>query len=624
MLYQELEGNNMESHRQDLSSTLNDFVTIDLNKQPLPAAIDITQYFPSASEAFKSLLDETVLKAVSQTYAPPMTFLQAVIDAFYNDNSFSWKQTITLTGSVIAGGAASIFIVKPAGDAAQIIADIIKARTGKIMPAVTVLKTAFQIGGTGEAAAIATLSTRQMISAYFGSTSNTEKYLTYHKATWYEKAVKVGRQIFNLCCGIASSFPAFVLTKTSIPLALVTTLANIPINWMGVSNLSLNPRRILPARRAELMYLHEQLEDFLKLPLKDKYAVINEMHTLQQHRDDPLLHKKLLLRLFKLSAPSSSVVSEHVETKINASTSTSYSHQAFSVTTGVTATLAELSFMETGGVGVARLLNQGASPAAISAGIATALLALLPCVGFGYTAGYEAGKSMLTQKIPLAEIFNEKVRDALKWLLHFISFFAGSTFFTLGYSAVNDFTSAIKLKGPLEYILQIFIPSICFIGGAIENDYYTFLLLDEILIYFAQRCGDENIKRLYNFVLETRKAYGVLADSNDENYLSILKYKLELPSESNPIETELSEIIHHLLNNRLSEPAYQKLRLDLNNSRIILRERYTLDPQQIISPVKIPSHSSLRQRFGCRFFSCRESVANEPVDLEMQMQPSRQ
>ena len=509
-----------------------------------------------------------------------MHFLQAIRNGFCDEgDQFSWKKLIKFSSAIAIGGAAAAFSVKPSGDAADTLIAAIEQNSGTmVVPALArAIKVIFQVANVGEYAICSTLSAMSMIEAYCGSTSEAEKFLKLHEATCGEKSRVAFRKIFNLCCAGAANVPTFLLTyQSSIALAILTSLANMGLSWMGINSIPLAPTRIHPARRIEIAYLNEQIEIFLQLSFAEQNRVLDEIDALSKQDDSVEKYKQIYVHLLNLAKPAQPLQENIDSVLVQEYPAKTCREKAVPVIMGIPPGIAEATFAEASGVGVARLFSNPTSPQAITAGISSAIFALLPAVGFGYTAGANAGKLMTSRHAALAHLALPKTREALKWLLNIVSVFGGGTVFTVASNAVLDLSGAANIQGPLRTILQFSLGGFCYAGAAIENGYYSLRIVDEIILYFAQRCGDEKIRRLVSFIIEMRKLSNTLAEMTEENYLELLKWKIRITPSLCASDVTLSALLHSIFANKLSEAEYKKLQHDLNDTEEIVKNRTTV------------------------------------------------
>lgn len=576
----------------DESSSTNDETASSHADSSTSSSIEIE----TAPDAFKLIMNETVLFALSKDYTARMNILRAFGDAFCEGGEFSWARSGKLTGAIAIGALASIFVVNPSGAAANTLTDAFKQQTGIDISYGPIIARLFQVASTGGTVALATFSGLNLIETYLGHTSNAEKFLKYEAATCGETSKKIGKKVFDLLCAIASSVPSFFFTQsTSVPLAVCTAVANTAINWLGVSSLPLTRSRIHPARRIELNYLNEQLEAFLKLPSKRQNKIIKGIQSLQKKQMNDLDYKQLYARLLNLAKPDSTIAQDDDEIKIQEEASSSCPKKAFAIALGSYMTVTQLAFTEATYAGISRLFSDTSSAPAISSGAVAAAFSVLPNFGFGFFSGYHAANAITSSDMPFAKLYLSKTREALKYTIYIISLFAGGTAFTLAMSADADLTNLAGITDTLKSALDWFTGIVSYSTGVIITAYYALRLCDEILIFLAQRCADEETRRLFTFVLETRHMHKIISESSDENYLAILRWKLTSCK-------ELSSLLHCLFKDRLSEAEYNKVQADTNESRILLKDWRTISDFETTdsfvheTPEWQEQHSGLRRR----------------------------
>lgn len=150
--------------------------------------------------------------------------------------------------------------------------------------------------------------------------------------------------------------------------------------------------------------------------------------------------------------------------------------------------------------------------------------------------------------------------------------------------------------------------SVCFIGTGLVNGYYMLNALDQVLIYFARRCANEDIQRLYSFVIEMREMHNVLLEITEDNYLKLLAWKMDADSsESN----NLSHLMHSIFDERLNDREYARLQRDINIEKLIVRDRSHLQLREYTvmksyfdqyADDQKRLHPGLRRRLNCGFF----------------------
>lgn len=388
--------------------------------------------FKNALDAYKAHLDRTVRHALNQEYKPAMNPLAAIIDGFYHDGKVDYKTIGIFASSLVIGGLSSIFSAKPAGDAAKTIVHFIEQKAGVSIPIEQLVVVVFQAANVGEVVVIASVSAMAMLQAYLNKKDTSVKYLSYEQTGCVGMAKKVSRGTFNLLSAFAANIPTFLLTKeVSLPLAILTSIASMSISWRGVSNLQFSPARLHPARKIEALYLHDQLETFLRLSLATQIRILDELKTLQDGAMDDAKYRQFYARLLNLSKPAALVDSD-AHSIIQAREERHIGREVFASSVGVVGVTGQLTWPEAAGVGVARLFPDPSSPEAITTGISMALLVLLPSFGFGYYGGSATGRSMISPNEAMARFHHPHVREAIKWLGNVVSALSGGAIFTLG------------------------------------------------------------------------------------------------------------------------------------------------------------------------------------------------
>lgn len=567
----------------------------------------------TAPTAFKTILNETVLKAIGAPYPPSMGFLPALLDMVFEDEHFSWIKVGTLTGAALVGICSAIFYIKPAHEAATIIGKHIKLQTG--YDPTTFLAALIKTASVGENGAVSTYCALEMIKTYFPTISDAERFLIYHEATSAEKFSGYGRKILDLLAACSSNIATFAITLQSGSwiTASITSIANIALSRQGMSNISIKPNKQYAAQRAEVAYLTEQLNTFLKLSRDQQISIFKRLAEFKSAAlNDTNYHEQCFTHLLNLAKQT---VSDDIE--VQTILPTTQQEKIIPPIMGVLGFECGSPFTIVAAISINNLVPGHTSLKSMMATLPIVLLDLLPMFGYGYLGAYKAGAAMTSSDVPLAEIFNPRLRTSLKWLINFVSLFSGGATFSTAHTVGHQFSDFSKIAAPFKEILSLTYAATASMGGAILNGYYTLCLLDEVLTYFAERCGNEEVKGLFALVLETRKLISVLNTTTEANYLALLKWKLSDPT--------LSELLHSIFDNRLSEGEYKKLQRDVNSELVI----FVKDREQLPHYHLIPSffekeaaeiekrYPHLRRRRGNSLFEHREREA--PRDIEMNL-----
>lgn len=590
-----------------------------------PEAIESTQKVTCPVDAYKTCMNDGLIRGLRKSCHPEMNPFAAIMDSFYHDESICWKKIGILASSFVIGGLSSIFAVKPAGDAANVMVKFIERQSGVVLPFEEVVVLIFQVTNVGELVFISSNATYNMLERYLNRSSKAVTCLTYQKATPFELSKKISRSAFNLISAIATGIPKFLLTwQVSLPLAILTSFTGIPIRWTGMENLKILPTRHYAARKAEAMYLREQLEIFLRLSFETQKQILGELTSMTSDNMDDALYRKFYARLLNLSKPKR--IEQDQNTVIQREDKTPILKSAGAQGSAFLGAVSQLTWVETTGAGIAHLFPDPKSPEALVTGVSMALLLILPSFGLGYYGGLGAGETLLSSNEPLASLFHPGTREILKWLFNVLSALSGGTIFTLGYDAVNRFTQLTRISGLLSDMLKMTFASTCYIGSATVNGYYLLKTLDQVLIYFAIRCGNEEIQRLYEFVLQSRKMHQLLLEMSEDNYRDLLGWKMKM------IEGErddLSMLLHGVLSDRLTEAQYQRLQNDLNSDQnIVLDQKFFQQTTTIIDHFydnygrnEKRHPDGLRQRCAGLFACYRDKDVGKTVELTPQVDP---
>jgi len=565
----------------------------------------------TAPDAFKDILDETVLKALNNDYTVSMSFMRALGDAFCAEGAFSWAESGKMTGALAIGVMASLYVVNTSSNAAIILQNAFKQQTGLDVSYGDIFIRLCQVANTSSSAGLGIFCALRLIENYLGHQTDAEKFLKHQDESCSDKSKDISRKVFNLLCAIAANVPIYFLTQSvSIPMAACTAVANVAISWLGVSSLPLTPSRIHPARHAELAYLNEQLATFLMLSKNMQQSIMADISVLQVQSMDDQAYKRIYARILNLAAYDEAIVQtkQHIPG----------AQKAFAIALGLFVTTSQAAFVEQTYVGISRLFEDSGSTPAIATGSTAALFALLPNVGFGFTTGYQAANAMTSNHIPLAKEYLSKTREALKAAIAVLSLFASGTLFTLAMKADTDLTNLANATGTLKSCLDVVFGTISYTAGNVITAHYMLKLCDEILIYFAQRCADPEIRRLFTFVMSTMRMHRALAEATDEHYLEILRWKMTGKS-------ALSDLLHHIFSNRMQPEQYKKTKADVNKRHIIMRDQFALtDYQSSDSFIEDRPYDELQsyglRRRHCMLFTCDET--KRQVDMTPQIQPA--
>ncbi|MFZ2315094.1 MAG: hypothetical protein WAW86_05495 [Gammaproteobacteria bacterium] len=567
---------------------------------------------PTAPAAFKTILDETVLKAIGASYQTPMGFLPALLDMVYQDEHFSWVKVSTLSGAALVGICSAIFYVRPAHDAASIIGNLIKTQTG--YDPTTYLAIPIQTASVGENGAVSTYCALEMIKTYFPKISDAERFLIYHEATNAEKFSGYGRKMLDLLAACSANVATFAITLQSGSwlTAAVTSVANIALSRQGMSNISIKANKQHPAQRTEVAYLTEQLNTFLKLPRDEQITIFKTLAAFKNNAlHDANFHQQCFTHLLNLAKQTSS---DDIE--VQAYPPSTFQEKIIPPIVGALGFECGSPFTIVAAVSINNLVPGHTSAKSMMATLPIVLLNLLPMFGYGYLGAYKAGEAITSDDVPLAKIFNPALHTSLKWLINFISIFSGGATFGTAHAVGNNFSDFAKIAVPFKEILSLTYATTASMGGAFLNGYYTLCLLDEVLTYFAERCGNEEVKGLFALVLETRKLTNVLNTMTEANYLELLKWKMSDPT--------LSDLLHSIFDNRLSVGEYKKLQRDVNTDlTTFVKAREQLPNYRLIpsffekeAAERERRNPSLHRRHGGGLFGGRE-VDRPSGDIEM-------
>jgi len=245
------------------------------------------------------------------------------------------------------------------------------------------------------------------------------------------------------------------------------------------------------------------------------------------------------------------------------------------------------------------------------------LLAFLPTVGLGYKGGNEVGRKMFLEHPSLGTIVNPDFRDTLKWLVHGLNLIAGGTSVAFTYNASKDFANLVKLSAEATRIFQLSMIGGAYVGSSIAFGQFFIDAMDELVLFFAKYHADEETRRLMNFVQGYTQLLKVMESMNQENYCDLLaNWKLVGHS-------ELSNTLHAIFSEQLSDAQYAKLQQDLtaiydlthglkDSHHAVLGERLTNDVY-IVAPRFLDRHQGLRRRKPVR-----DPRGEFEDDLEMQ------
>ena len=596
---------------------------------------NVPPLFDDAAHAFKTLLEESVLASLRRRYDPAITAPQAVRDYFMQNGKLDKRKIMKKVASLGLGIAATLFYAIPAQQAGEIILKLIKDNTGYDLPGGDSLSTFLQYDACIENLFINSYSANEMIDHYLGIKSEAIQYLTMHEATRAEKLQIYGRNILNLVCAIAASAPNYFLTQSAgILYASTTGIAAIGLNWMGVNNLELGPDSMHPAKRAELNYFHDQIETFIKLPFDEQNAILDELVLLDRHgHHDDHHFKKIYARLLNIAKPAGSS-----EDSLSSAVTLQEQHVASTAEkiipkiTGGAGFASEASFAGATFVGVQQLFNDPNSDGAYTAAGISALLALLPAIGFGGGGGYRAGQHLVSNNKELAELYDNKVRPVLRFLIKSFSAFSGGATFSTAYNISNTLLEALNITDPVKSIIAVSHAIYGHSGISTINSFYVCKMLDEIIVEFAKRCGNDKIQRLFNFVTEMREVENALEKMSEENFMELLKWKMTVtlvPKHDNdkqemerePVEHKhqhhekkfkgLSDLLYALFDDRLTEKQFARTQDSLQKLNFQFRDRQHMPKYHLIPSFfkkEADEITQMRNRKPCNPFSRQDYV----------------
>lgn len=557
-----------------------------LNREPIePADIHATpqvtpelkQQFQIAHEVIDILVQKHVLDAIHKECGPAKNFFTASSDLFRDEDGISWREIMIVLAAFSFGGLACSFIPAPAGKAAEILADLIYKLTGHSLRGIQVLKILLQICGTTEAFALSTLSANKMFHYYFDKHSDEEIFLKENRATWTEIITTIFLKSIYLISAVTANIPIFFVSNLIWELAAASAAANTGITWKGISDLTNSLRSAHPARQLEIGLLQDELQKYINLPEATQLIILDEIEALDHIQDPAIKSQSVNLRLLTLSRTNAEL--EQSFAVPNPSTATKW-QEGVHISTGLLCGGAEVySFATQAGVGVNSLFANRRDPGPVTLGVATVFSSTPSCFGFGSVAGYNAAKKYTQGNKSVAAIANPWLYQVFSWGTHAMSTLAAGMFFTLGYATTNNIISIADIKRKAAYTMRLLLPALCYSGATIEFDYYTMAALDETYIHYAQRCSNPNTRRILNLVLGAKKCYAVLAESNDKNYFSILKHKLEDPG-------RLGEYLRSAFKQRSEN--YEQMLADINH-----RANKNVEP---------PIHKENKPSLWCRLF----------------------
>ena len=534
------------------------------------SVIESDSEIKNAVDAYKALINETVIHALSKDYSASMLVASAFIDAFCEESKFSWKRSAKLTGSLAIGAFASIYIVNTSTTASKAMQNAFQDVTGIDISYGEIITHIFQTISVSGSISLGTFCGMNLIETYLGNTSDAEKFLKYQTATCGETSKKVGKKVFDLFCAMAASVPSFILAQPSgLPLAILTAIANTSINWFGVSSLPIIPVHLHSAQRIEIAYLNEQLEEFLKLTTNEQNAILDEIDALRSGKIKDKTYKNIYARLLNLAKPISTGTSTAAGITIQEEHDQSKSKKALAIALAAYINVSQLNFIEATYAGINRLFGDTTSTLAITTGVIAAAFSVLPNGGFGYTTGFGIANALTTNNIPLAKLYLTKTREAIKYTIDILALFSSSTSLTLAMATNTDLVNLTGLTGTLKEGLTLLNCTIGYTTGAMVTAYYMQRLCDEILIYLSQRCADKNVRRLFTFVIETRRMIKILGETSEENYLEILRWKLT-------DNTDLTILLPSIFANRMTSAQYHKTQTDVNTTSKVLKDRSDL------------------------------------------------
>lgn len=581
-----------------------------------------TRKFDSATQALYTLLHLTVVGAVTKTYQPSKNIFQATIDGIFFDDQghFSIRNTLLALGALSIGATASFFAIPPGEKAVSYLAQLILNNPQAKFAHEKIVQRIAQTMSASRTMFLGSFSAMHLLNAFFSPKCPPAHYLMYEKPkaanprppSFFKQSRKFikekGRVIWDVSNAAAAQIPvvAIEIPSAGIAAGILVPAATMSFSYLGMMNF--NYKSLHPGLAAELNYLKAELDGFLKLPadvqlrIMDKFKSISELPFPESERDELLLK-----RLFTLSKETDSVAKEHSELNpehvtLQAHQGTSTLETCLSYGLGGAGAFAAFAFTEQSGVEVARLFKDSTSGKAITLGLIAAFLSFLPNIGFGYIGGKRAGAKMASSNTTLPKEIYPQLRRIIDLIALFLNCFAGSTSVYFNYNFSMDFANLFKFNDIAKRYFALTEIGVTYAASTIYCAYYVIAAIDELIVFYAKHVGNEDVKKLVNFVMGVHQLLLTLEKSDKRNYF-------ELVSHDFVRRNDLAHIRHAIYSKELSDGEYAKFQEDLlyfNNKyspiqrdrmNSILPDRLTPDDYTLR---EIVPESELRHRKNAR------------------------
>lgn len=537
--------------------------------------------YQHAYPAFKDFLDESIVAALKHEHLP-LGFLSAIKDGFYIDKKLSKKTIAILSASITIAVIAGYFYVNPSGSAADTIIGILKNNVDYDFPGSDALRYLMQSTSTGENIFVSTYSAILMFQAYANKPSKAVQFLHFHDATLPEKFRNFGRKIFDLICAACANIPTFLLTqKVSVPMAVLTALANMCLSWKGVSNFDFR-LTMLPVRRELIKYLDTQTNYFLTSTDEQKKIILDHLINITNEKN----HQKLFYYLLNLGEP----------VYVKNDNQTLYLQQPYSrpayayivpTFTGAMGILAELSFISATAFYIPQLFDDPSSIASMATTSALVAFSLLPAFGFGGKGGFNAGLDA-TSRTPLLPHYGMPITHSLsQWGIRLLTLFSGGATFAVAHDTTESFAVAQQFSTLVKDVCKYIFAGTAYVGSAIMNGYYTSCLLDEIKIYFGLRCGNQKTNQLFNFTLAVRQLQSLLKSMTDESLIDCLQNQMLISDTATDDDIALSNLLYGIFYHGLSEKEYQQFQKEIEHCSKHESTQKTLKDRSMITPPQV-------------------------------------
>ncbi len=459
----------------------------------------------------------------------------------------------TLSVALFVGGLAAYFYVPSAWNAGKLLAELlnVNSETGEVV--MTIIKSFMVASGAGENLCLGAYSIKELIDhfgKYYWNLSDEEHHLI-NKAnpTKKEIALRIGRIMFDAVFTIGSVIPAFFIGATDGPfnagvnylLAGLSSVANMPINWLSVQSIYL-PRDLTLYEQSKGIianYLNQQINSFLQL---DKSTISHKFTSILDKTKDIEGEAKFFTVFFELLALSRDTSNITIN-KINSDENNNNPDNRYEVTqtdddiainfkqpyvqyiqhAPIESTnrwlfkYLSLGVLLPSSMGyVLDSLVGGTKAAGKGFGYLSAFLTVVPFTGLSYLAGKKVGEDLMSGSTTLADHVAPNAPRRIGYFIGGFSIFAGGTNAKANYENIILQTNS-KAASVISGIDGA-------VAAGVINGHFTNALKDDSYITYGKYFGSDDVRRLTNFVAEVRKISALIDKMTIKSFREICIY----------------------------------------------------------------------------------------------------